>query len=108
MNLPEKIKCPNCGSMKIAVLDEDERIIKRIVAKKASKLTKEEEEVVNKAIRRAELVEKYGKLAAIALAGRRLRVKDVESILRRINVECDAFYEKIIEAERNALKRSFW
>ncbi len=108
MDLPDEVKCPKCGSKKIAVLNEDERVIRRMISKKLSRLSREEEEIVRRAQKRAELVEKYGRLAAIALAGRRLRVKDVEPILRRIRVECDAFYEKILEAERNALRRSFW
>ena len=108
LDLPEHPSCPICNSHKIAALDEDERIVARISSKKASKLTKDEEKIVNEAIKQAELIEQYGKIAAIALAGRRLKARDVKPILKKINVESDFFYEKILEAEKKALRRGFW
>jgi hypothetical protein len=50
----------------------------------------------------------YGKPAAVALAGRKLRVSDVEEILWQEKKLSDHFYELVIEAERNAMKRRFW
>ncbi len=108
LDLPENPSCPKCGSRRIAALNEDERVVQRICVKKGSRLSREEEDVVKEALRQASLIEMYGKLAAIALAGRRLRARDVEPILRSFKVASDAFYEKILQAERNALRRSFW
>jgi len=53
-------------------------------------------------------MQKYGKLAAIALAGRKLRASDVKEILREENRLTDRFFELVIEAERKALQRRFW
>jgi len=49
----------------------------------------------------------YGKLAATALSGRRLKVSDIEQILKQEKQLSERFFELIIEAERSALKRRF-
>jgi len=108
IDLPGKPRCPKCGSRRLAALNEDERTVKKIAEKKGLKLTAEESSIMEEALKQAELIEKYGKLAAIALAGRRLKARDVESILERYGRESDAFYEKISELERKVLRRMFW
>jgi len=108
LDLPQFPECLKCGSRRLAALNEDERTVKKICNKRGARLTREEESIVKEAIKQASLIERYGKLAAIALAGRRLRASDVEPILSKFKVESDAFYEKILEAERRALRRSFW
>jgi ATP-dependent Lhr-like helicase len=60
------------------------------------------------ALRTAKLMSDYGKPAAVALSGRKLRVSDVEEILEQERELSDRFFELVIEAERNALKRRFW
>ncbi len=60
------------------------------------------------AVKTARLMSGYGKPAAVALSGKKLRVSDVEKILREERELSDRFFELIIEAERNALKRRFW
>jgi len=44
----------------------------------------------------------------VALAGHGLKSGDVEEVLLEGDVLNDSFYERIIEAERKALKRRFW
>jgi ATP-dependent Lhr-like helicase len=107
-DLPDKPTCPKCGSSNLGVLRREEEQIQILVEKKGEKLTKSEQKWRDQALRTAELLAAYGKPAAVALAGRKLRVSDVEEILWQEKRLSDRFYELVIEAERNAMKRRFW
>ena len=50
----------------------------------------------------------YGKPAAVAFAGRKLKISDVEDVLQEERELTDRFFELVIESERKALKRRFW
>ncbi len=106
-DLPDKPTCPKCGSSELGVLRREEEKIQVLVEKKGEKLTKSEQKWWKQALRTAELLASYGKPAAVALAGRKMRVSDVEEIFRREKELSDQFFELIIEAEKNALKRRF-
>jgi len=106
--LPDKPTCPNCGSTALGVLDRAEEQIRSLIEKKDEKLTKSEQKVRELSLQTANIMSKYGKLAAVALAGRRLRVPDVEDVLSKESQLTDSFFELVMEAERNALKRRFW
>lgn len=107
-DLPNEPKCPQCGSKALGVLRKDEEEVHSLVDKKGEKLTKSEEKIKEQAVETAKLMSKYGKLAAVAFAGRRLKISDVEKILLEEKTFTDKFFELVIEAERNALKRRFW
>ncbi|HYB92588.1 MAG TPA: ATP-dependent helicase, partial [archaeon] len=107
-DLPEKIKCPKCGSKKIAVLDESEERVNQLIKKNGHRLSKYENELQEKAGATAALTAKYGKVAAIALAGRRLTTPDAEEILYDEQKLNDHLFEVIIDAEKRALRRRFW
>lgn len=107
-DLPEKPVCPRCGSSSLGVLKREEEKVQSLVDKKGEKLTKIEEKMKEWAVKTAGLMSEYGKPAAVALSGRKLRVSDVEGILKEEKTLSDNFFELVIEAERNALKRRFW
>ena len=107
-DLPDDPKCPQCGSKALGVLRKEEEEVHSLVDKKGEKLTKSEEKIKEQAMETAKLMSKYGKLAAVALVGRRLKTSDVEKILSEEKKFSDKFFELIIDAERNALKRRFW
>ncbi|MDH5782623.1 MAG: DEAD/DEAH box helicase [Candidatus Bathyarchaeota archaeon] len=107
-DLPDKPTCPKCGSPSLGLLRRGEEQIRVLVEKKGEKLTKSEQRWRKQALRTAELLASYGKPAAVALTGRRLRVSDVEEIFWQEKKLTDRLFELIIEAERNALKRRFW
>jgi ATP-dependent Lhr-like helicase len=107
-DLPDKPSCPNCGSTALGVFSKEEDQIRSLADKRGEKLTKNEEKLLTQARETAELVSTYGKPAAVALAGRRVRVDDALEVLRRERSLSDRFFELVIEAERNALKRRFW
>ena len=106
-DLPDQPVCPNCGSTALGVFSREENQIRSLVEKRGEKLTKNEQKLLELALETAELVSRYGKPAAVALAGRRVRIDDALEVLRQEHVLSDHFFELIIEAERNALKRRF-
>lgn len=107
-DLPNKLKCPRCGSPNIGLLRIEEEEAYSLMEKRGEKLTKSEERLKREAVETAKLISRYGRAAAIALSGRRLRLNDVEKILSKEDRLTDRFFELVIEAEREALKRRFW
>jgi hypothetical protein len=71
-------------------------------------LKKTEQQLHDIALRTARLVSKYGKTAAVSLAGRNVQISDAEEILEKEIQLSDRFFELVIEAEKNSLKRKFW
>jgi ATP-dependent Lhr-like helicase len=106
-DLPDKPKCPKCGSLKLGLLKVDEEKTFALIDKKDRKLTKQEGILRMKAIKTSNLIANYGKSAVLALTGRRLRVRDAKKILSQERELTNDFYELIIEAEKKALKRQF-
>jgi ATP-dependent Lhr-like helicase len=107
-DLPEKPVCPRCGSSRLGALRREEERVQSLVDKRGEKLTKVEEKMKEWAVKTARLMSGYGKPAAVALSGRKLKISDVKGILKEEEVLSDHFFELIMEAERNALKRRFW
>ena len=54
----------------------------------------------------AELIEKYGKAAAVALSARRVQTADIAAVLEKEPKLSDRFYELVMEAERKVLKQT--
>jgi ATP-dependent Lhr-like helicase len=106
-DLPEKPVCPKCGSVNLGLLPVPEEEAFVLVDKKGEKLTQHELKLRNRAVATAKLISNYGKTAAIALSGRRLKIEDAGEILKKQKTLSDDFYDLVIEAERNALKRKF-
>lgn len=107
-DLPDKPKCPRCGSSAIGFLKVDEETLLPLVEKQGQKLTKAEEKLHGQAMQTAKLMEKYGKAAAIALSARKVQPSDVRTVLEKQPKVDDRFYELILEAERKALSKRFW
>ncbi|MDH5663916.1 MAG: hypothetical protein OEY90_05570, partial [Candidatus Bathyarchaeota archaeon] len=107
-DLPEKPLCPRCGSSSLGVLSREEGKVQSLVDKEGEKLTKIEEKMKERAVKTARLMSEYGKPAAVALSGRKLKISDVKGILKEEKALSDHFFELVMEAERNALKRRFW
>lgn len=107
-DLPERPICPRCGSGRLGVLRRGEDQVLSLVEKKDEKLTKTEEKIKEWAAKTAGMVDRFGLPAVVALCGRRLKTADVEAVLKKEKVLSDKFFELVIEAERNALKRRFW
>ncbi len=107
-DLPEKPKCPRCGSTAIGLLKVEEEHVFPIIDKKGEKLTKNEDRIQRQALQTARLIAKHGKPAVVALCARRVRPSDVVGVLEEEPKLSDRFYELVLEAERKALSKRFW
>jgi ATP-dependent Lhr-like helicase len=107
-NLPDKPKCPRCGSRALGLLKVEEEKAFSLIEKKCGKLTKREEKLKKQALKTAKLIEKYGKAAAISLCARKVQPIDVQEVLEKESKLNDRFYELVLEAERKALSKRFW
>jgi ATP-dependent Lhr-like helicase len=106
-DLPDKPKCPRCGSYAIGLLKIEEEKALPLIEKRGEKLGKNEEKMQVHARQNAELIEKYGKAAAVALSARRVSAADVKAVLEKEPKLSDKFYELILEAERKVLSKRF-
>ena len=105
-----------CSILALAIIIEKFMSLK-IIESKAGKFIEralgilnsdEERKIEGQAIKTANLTNKYGKLAAIVLAGKNLTLFEAEGILKKAEGINDNLFEFIVEAERIALKRRFW
>jgi ATP-dependent Lhr-like helicase len=107
-DLPDHPACPKCGSPALGVLRIEESGVQSLLDKRGERLTKGEQQIRSQAERTARLVSKYGKTAAVSLAGRNMQISDAEEVLENESSLSDHFYELITEAEKKSLKRKFW
>lgn len=107
-DLPDKPKCPRCGSTSIGLLRVEEEKSLPIIEKKGEKLTKTEERLKYHALQTARLISQYGKPAAVAFSAKRIQPADVGQILEKERRLTDRFYELVLEAERKAISKRFW
>ncbi|HEX7482228.1 MAG TPA: hypothetical protein VF350_02020, partial [Candidatus Bathyarchaeia archaeon] len=106
-DLPDKPKCPRCGSLAIGMLKIEEEKALPLIEKRGEKLAKDEEKMKVHAKQTAELIEKYGKTAAVALSARRVSASDMRAVLEKEPKLSDKFYELVLEAERKVLSKRF-
>ncbi len=106
-DLPDKPKCQRCGSQAIGLLKVDEEKALPLIEKRGQKLTMTEEKLQIQALQTAQLIAKYGKVAAVALNARKVRSSDIAGVLEKEPKLGDRFYELVLEAERKALSKRF-
>ncbi|MHC1590137.1 MAG: hypothetical protein ACXQTQ_04160, partial [Candidatus Hecatellaceae archaeon] len=110
-NIPEKPKCPKCGSTLIAVLSPQDRDTLKAAKKKFSgrKLSREEEKLWLSLWRNASLVQNYGKKAVVVMAARGIGPATAVRLLRQPHRSENELYQAILKAEREYLRtRIFW
>ncbi|MFQ6077135.1 MAG: hypothetical protein ACE5Z5_13560, partial [Candidatus Bathyarchaeia archaeon] len=107
-DLPERPRCPECGSTAIGVLKRSEEEVVGLLEKRGKASTSKERDILEEALERARLVSEYGRVAVVVLAGRRLRVSEASEVLAEEGRESDRLFELVVEAERKALSRRFW
>ena len=106
-DLPDKPRCPRCGSQALGLLKVDEEKALPLIEKKGQKLAIAEEKLQTQALQTAQLIAKYGKAAAVALSARKVRSSDVAGVLEKEPKLSDRFYELVLEAERKTLSNRF-
>ena len=107
-DLPDKPKCPRCGSNTIGLLKAEEEKVFPLIEKKNERLTQTEEKLQKQASQTAQLIAKHGKAAAVALCARKIQPSDIVDVLEKEHKLNDSFYELVLEAERKAISKRFW
>jgi ATP-dependent Lhr-like helicase len=103
---PEKITCPLCGSTEIGVFDRGmEEVAELQSTTRRSK--KEPPRWWQRGVDASKLVSMYGRRAAIVASAKYVDLTEAWDILAETVGEGDEFFERIVEAEREALRRRF-
>jgi ATP-dependent Lhr-like helicase len=106
-DLPEKLVCPTCGSTEIAVYDRPIEEVQELLAQERSRSVKEKPKWWTRGKDVSKLVSMYGRRAAIIGAAKRVDLTAAWDILAQTEGESDPFFTKIVEAERDALRKRF-
>ena len=110
-HLEEYPKCRLCGARFLAILDRRDKDTIKAIRKRLrkKKVTEEEEELIIRAKRSADLMLAYGKNAALALSGRGIGPQTASRVLAKMQTEEEDLLRDILEAERTyARTRRFW
>ncbi len=108
--VPQRPRCPKCGSTLIAVTYHDDDATQRVIKKKVSggRLSREEEVKWLRSWKSASLVQHYGKRAVLVLAARGVGPEAATRILRKAK-SCEELLREVVRAERKYLStRMFW
>jgi len=104
--LPERLACPRCGSTEIGVFDRSlEEVGEAMTGDRPG--GREMPRWYERGKGSSKLVSMYGRRAAIIAAARRVDFTEAWDILAETEGESDGFFERVVEAERNALKQRF-
>ena len=110
-HLEDYPKCRLCGARFLAILYKKDKDTIKAVRKRLRKepVTEEEEELIIRAKRSADLMLAYGRKAAVALAGRGIGPQTASRVLAKMQTEEEDLLRDILEAERTyARTRRFW
>ncbi len=109
IDLPEKPQCPNCSSRAIAALDVYEDDVRKLAVEmeEETRLDADQNRLLQRSTESARLIEAYGKPAAVVMAGRRVRLRDGEQVVKGMKSVDDELVNRVIDAEREAMKRGF-
>jgi len=107
-DLPARPRCKKCRSKAIGVLSLSEEEVAAIARKRARAISTRDREIFDLARETSGLIEKYGRVGAYVLAGRRIDPLSAEGVLEQERKLCDRLFELIMDAERNALRERFF
>jgi ATP-dependent Lhr-like helicase len=106
----DRFQCPNCASSQLGMMNESQDPV-RVLSEKIrahQRMTRDQRRMMEKAIESGKLIAKHGQLAALVMAGKNLSQSDIQDILKKENQISDHFFELVIDAERQALRKRFW
>ncbi|MCK5047005.1 MAG: helicase, partial [Candidatus Heimdallarchaeota archaeon] len=111
-NIDEKPQCPKCGARYIAAVSPMNEALHKVTKKhlRREKLDEEEEKILKRGHRSADLVIASGRKAIIALAARGIGPRSASRVLIKSYSKDDyEFYSEIIDAEKEYSRtRPFW
>ncbi len=105
--LPEEIVCPTCGSTELGVFDKTMDEVSQELARERPGVKREGPRWWERGKDAAKLVSMYGRRGAIVAAAKRVDFTEAWDLLAEAQGETDEFFQRIVEAERNALKERF-
>ncbi len=106
-DLDEKLVCPVCGSTALGVYDRSLEEVQELLSQEKSRSVKEKPKWWDRGRDISKLVSMYGRRAAIIGAAKRVDLAAAWDILAETEDESDEFFNKIVEAERDSLKKRF-
>ncbi len=110
-DLPDEIKCLNCGARLVSVITpydrEKERLLKKFIAKK-QQLEKPELDTVSGLMDIAGMVSSSGRDAVIALAGRGVGPRAVARILLKQSTGDELLRDILREEQKFSRTKRFW
>ena len=106
-DFPDKIQCPLCGSTEIAILDRTPEEAAEMMARTKGRYKFDPPWWWKQGEDFSKLVSIHGRRAGIIAAAKRVENEIAWDILAETEGEGDEFFEKIVEAEREALKKRF-
>ncbi|MFB0558408.1 MAG: DEAD/DEAH box helicase [Candidatus Bathyarchaeia archaeon] len=106
--LPEMLSCPICGSTELGVFDRSIEEVLRELARERPGVPRKGPRWWERGKAAAKLVSMYGRRGAIVAAAKRVDFTEAWDLLAETQKESDDFFERIVEAERNALKERFF
>ncbi len=103
------LRCPECGSAKIGLLDEDPNEVAQMAAEKSElgKVSEKHKSMLKEAVETGGLTEEYGLQAAMAIASRSLPKPVAFTIATSRTKDLDSLVDMIIREEKNVLKSRF-
>ncbi|MHC1598400.1 MAG: DEAD/DEAH box helicase [Candidatus Methanofastidiosia archaeon] len=110
-HMNESPKCPLCGARFLAIIDKKDEKTRKAVIKRMKKqdISEEEEELVIRAKRTADLILVYGKRAAMALSARGIGAQTAARVLAKMHPTEESFLKDVLETEKTyARTRRFW
>jgi ATP-dependent Lhr-like helicase len=105
--LPETLICPRCGSTELGVFGRRIDEVGRELARIRPGSGKKGEWWFERGRTASKLVSMYGRRGAIVAAAKNVDFTEAWDILAETKGESDEFYQRIVEAEREALKKRF-
>jgi len=104
----KELKCPECGSSKIASVQEEEEVVESISRRmQAGEKPAEGTRKIYERIKKSALLnDKFGINSVIAQFFR-IQLKDIEGILSKHIIADDSFYQALLDAERRENLRRF-
>jgi ATP-dependent Lhr-like helicase len=106
-DLEEVLVCPICGSKEIGVYDRSLEEVQELLYLEKSRSVKERPKWWERGKDISKLVSIYGRRAAIIGSAKRVDLTVAWDILAETEGESNEFFTKLIEAERDALKKRF-
>jgi len=100
-------KCPECSSTRVASLNPwADEVVQAV---QSDDRDEDQDSMVRRAYKAANLVQSHGKQAVIALAARGVGPQNAARIIANLREDEDGFYRDILRREREyARTRSFW